>query len=138
MGAPTGSSRSVTESEHPRLLLDEMLSGTIAARLRDRGLDVTAVVEDSSLVSTPDEDLLSYATEQRRVLVTANIADFVVIATDWRAVDRTHHGLIYLANRTFPRDRSFIGAITDSLTSLRTSGGFPRPGMEVFLRRLHR
>ena len=125
----------MTGTERPRLLLDEMLSGTIAVQLRDRELDVTAVVEDVSLLSTPDEDLLAYATDQRRVLVTANIADFAAIANDWRAVGRTHSGLVYIANRTFPQDRSLIGAITDALTSLCASDAAPRPGTEIFLAR---
>lgn len=105
----------MTEPETPRFLLDEMLSGTIAAQLRTRSLDVTAVVDDVALVSTPDEDLLPQATDQRRVLVTANISNFAAIANDWRAAGRTHHGLVYVANRTFPQDRSFIGSVTDAL-----------------------
>ncbi|TAK68563.1 MAG: hypothetical protein EPO13_10680 [Actinomycetota bacterium] len=126
----------MTGTRRARLLLDEMLSGTIAARLRDHNLDVTAVVEEPALLSTPDEDLLAFATDQRRVLVTINIADFAPIANDWRRVGRTHHGLVYVANRTFPQDRSFVGAITNALVSLCASGAAPRPGTEVFLARL--
>jgi len=88
----------------PRLLLDEMLSGTIADQLRRRGYDVVAVVEDVSLVSTSDEELLAHATEQQRVLVTANIADFAAIASDWRTGGRVHHGIVYVAYRTFGQD----------------------------------
>ena len=136
MGAATGSPFPVTEPEPPpRLLLDEMLSGTIAAQLRARGLDVTAVVEDISLVSTPDEDLLAYASEQRRVLVTANISDFAVIANDWRSAGRTHSGLIYVANRAFPQNRSFISNITDALADSHISQTLPSPGIEIFLTR---
>lgn len=76
---------------------------------------MTAVVDDVALVSTPDEDLLAYVTDQRRVLVTANISDFAAIANAWRAAGRTHHGLVYVANRTLPQDRSFIGGVTDAL-----------------------
>jgi predicted nuclease of predicted toxin-antitoxin system len=125
----------VTGAETARLLLDEMLSGTIAAQLRTHGLDVTAAVEDGSLVSTPDEDLLAYAAEHHRILVTANIADFAAIANDWRAAGRTHHGLIYVANRTFPQNRSFIGSVTDALAILCTSTAIPALGTEVFLSR---
>lgn len=116
-------------------MLDEMLSGTIAARLRERGLDVRAVVEDALMVSTPDEDLLVIAAAQNRVLVTANIADFAAIATDWRSAGRVHAGLVYLAHRTFPQDRSLLGALVESLTALSSAGGLPAPGAETFLHR---
>ena len=119
----------------PRLLLDEMLSGAIADQLRGRGYDVVAVVEDVSLVSTPDEDLLAYAAEQQRVLVTANIADFAAIAGDWRAGDRVHHGILYVAYRTFGQGRSFIGALVDALVALYRDKAVPPLGTEVFLRR---
>lgn len=119
----------------PRLLLDEMLSGTIADQLRRRGYDVVAVVEDVSLVSTTDEELLAHATEQQRVLVTANIADFAAIASDWRTGDRVHHGIVYVAYRTFGQDRSFIGALVDAISALYESRALPPPGTETFLRR---
>ena len=128
----------MTEPAVARLLLDEMLSGTIAVQLRTRGLDVTAVVEVVTLVSTPDEELLAYATENRSVLVTANIGDFAAIANDWRAGGRAHHGLIYIANRTFPQNRSFIGSITDALAALYASKTLPAPGTEIFLTRPRR
>jgi Domain of unknown function (DUF5615) len=125
----------VTEPALARLLLDEMLSGTIAVQLRTRGHDVTAVVEVVTLVSTPDEELLAYATENRSVLVTANIGDFAAIANDWRAGGRAHHGLIYIARRTFPQNRSFIGSITDALAALYASKTLPAPDTEIFLTR---
>lgn len=118
----------------PRLLLDEMLSGTIAEQLRARRLDVIAVVEDMALVANPDEDLLAHAAEQQRVMVTANIADFVAIANDWRASGRVHHGIIYVAHRSFPQGRSFLGAMVDALGALCAASAVPSPGTETFLR----
>ncbi len=117
------------------LLLDEMLSGAIAEQLRARDLDAVAVVESSRLLGTPDEELLAHAVAEERVLVTANIADFAAIATDWRAAGREHAGLVYVTSRAFPQDRSFVGAIVSSLMGLHHSGSFPRPGTETFLRR---
>jgi hypothetical protein len=117
------------------LLLDEMLSAAIAEQLRARDLDAVAVVETPGLVGTPDEELLAYAAAQQRVLVTANVADFAAIATDWRATGREHAGLVYLTSRAFPQDRSFVGAIVSSLLALRDSDALPRPGTEIFLRR---
>lgn len=117
------------------LLLDEMLSSAIAEQLRARDLDAVAVVESPRLIGTPDEELLTHATVQERVLVTANVADFAAIATDWRGAGRVHAGLVYVTSRAFPQDRSFVGAIVSSLLALHNSGALPRPGTETFLRR---
>lgn len=117
------------------LLLDEMLSGAIAEQLRARDLDVVAVVESPRLIGTPDEELLAHAVAQERVLVTANVADFAAIATDWRAAGREHAGLVYVTSRAFPQDRSFVGSIVSSLLALHDSRSLPHPGTETFLRR---
>lgn len=119
----------------PGILLDEMLSGAIAEQLRGRGFDAVAVVEDAALVSTPDDDLLVHAKENARALVTANIADFMKIANDWRASGRVHHGIVHVTYRAFPQNRSFIGAVVESLTALYAADAVPAPGGETFLRR---
>lgn len=119
----------------PRLLLDEMLSAAIADQLRRRGYDVVAVVEDVSLVSTPDVDLLAHAAKEQRVLVTANIGDFAAIAGDWRTGSRVHHGIVYVAYRIFGQDRSFIGALVDGLVALCRDEAVPTAGTVILLRR---
>jgi hypothetical protein len=43
-----------------------------------------AVVEDATLIGTPDEELLALAATQERTFVTTNVADAAAIATDWR------------------------------------------------------
>lgn len=117
------------------LLLDEMLSGAIAEQLRARGIDVVAVVDDPALVGMADEDLLAHAATQQRVLVTANIGDFVAIAIDWRAAGRGHAGLVYVTSRTFAQDRSFVGAVVSALAALIDTDELPKSGTETFLRR---
>jgi putative N-acetylmannosamine-6-phosphate epimerase len=112
-----------------------MLSGQIASQLRARGFDVIAVVEDSTLVSMPDEDLLAHATRESRCLVTANISDFAATTTAWHASGRTHHGLIYITNREFPQDRSFIGAVVNALGHLIETGRTPATATETYMRR---
>jgi hypothetical protein len=133
MGAAAEPARAVTT---PALLLDEMLSGTIGAQLRARGVDAVAVVEDASLVSTPDEELLVFAAQQQRVLITTNIADFAAIATDWRASGRTHQGIVYVAQRSFAQDRSLVGALVGALAARCDANALPLPGTETFLRRV--
>jgi hypothetical protein len=120
-----------------RLLLDEMLSGDIAAQLRTRGPDVLAVVEDPALAGTPDEELLAQATAAGRCLVTANVRDFVALNASWSSRGRSHGGLIYLVNRVFPNDRSFVGAVVTALDDMIRSGQVPPEGGETFLRRQH-
>ena len=120
--------------EH-RLLLDEMLSGAIARHLRDKGHDVSAVVEDSAVVGTPDEELLVYATSNGSRLVTANIRGFAAIHASWSSRGRRHGGLVYIVNRVFPSDRSFVGAIVTALDELLVAGQPPGDRAEVYLRR---
>lgn len=119
----------------PKALLDEMLSAQLAVQLRARGFAVIAVVEDSALVSMADEDLLVRAAADGRCLVTANISDFASISIEWRASGRGHVGLVYVANRVFPQDRSFIGAVVGAVADLLESGRAPGPGQETYLRR---
>ena len=120
-----------------RLLLD-MLSGDIATQLRTEGHDVIAVVDEPALAGTPDEELLAYATSIGRCLVTANVGDFASINASWSSRGRSHAGLIYIVNRVFPHDRSFIGALVTALDTAIQSGQLPSDGAETYLRRQHR
>lgn len=119
----------------PKLLLDEMLSGDVAGQLRVKGHDVVAVVENPSLVGTPDEELLAHATTDGRGLVTANVHDFASIAASWSSRGRSHAGLIYIVNRVFPNDRSFVGAVVTALDGLIVAGHLPADDAETYLRR---
>ena len=117
------------------LLLDEMFSGAIADQLRARGVDAVAVVGDSTLIGKPDEDLLAHTAAQQRALITLNVPDFAAVATDWRAAGRVDGGLVYVTERAFPQDRSFVGVIVSALAALNDADGLPQPGAETFLRR---
>jgi hypothetical protein len=100
------------------LLLDEMFSDTIAQQLRAKGHDVLAVVADPSLVSLPDDQVLSRAAATGRALVTANIKDFMPLDARYRAAGQTHAGLILVSAKTFPQNRSFTSAVTNALAAL--------------------
>lgn len=102
-----------------RLLLDEMISATVAAQLRDRGHDVVAI-QDAALQHLRGVDdclVLDHAVKDRRAVVTDNIPDFV--RCHQRRVDRhqTHFGLVLFTNDTFPRHRhdAFVGRILVAL-----------------------
>jgi hypothetical protein len=116
------------------LLLDEMLSATIAEQLCAKGHDVLAVVAAPYLVSLPDEEILAYAASARRALVTANIKDYVPLDAQYRAAGRTHAGLILVSTRTFPQDRHFTAAVAGALSALLGSRAEPG-GFVTFLHR---
>jgi hypothetical protein len=118
----------------PALLLDEMFSGAIAEQPRSRGHDVTAVVELPALVALPDEEILAAAATARRALVTANIKDFVPLDQRYKASGRTHAGLVLVSAKTFPQDRTFIGAVVGALDKLLEEDGTSADAV-VFLRR---
>jgi len=102
-----------------RLLLDEMISATVAEQLRARGYDVVAVQDPDlgHLRGIDDCVLLDHASLERRAVVTDNIPDFV--RCHQRRIDRNkpHHGLLLFANDTFPRHRhdAFVGQLLVAL-----------------------
>jgi predicted nuclease of predicted toxin-antitoxin system len=110
-----------------RLLLDEMLSPEIAAELAKRGHDVVAVAAEPGLVGLPDEQLLDWATDEGRCLVTENVKDFEVLRRAAIAQGRTHAGLLHSGPRRFPRDRRFVGALVIALDKTIAAGQLPGP-----------
>jgi predicted nuclease of predicted toxin-antitoxin system len=119
---------------HP-LLLDEMFSDTIAQQLRTNGHDVISVVAHPALVSLPDDQIFAYAAAEGRVLVTANIKDFMPLDSRYRAAGQSHPGLILVSTRTFPQNRGFTTAITTALEALLTDANKIQPGRVLFLTR---
>jgi predicted nuclease of predicted toxin-antitoxin system len=102
-----------------KLLLDEMISSTVAEQLRARGHDVVAVQDPElgHLRGVDDYLLLDHAAEEHRAVVTDNIPDFV--RCHQRRVDRDkpHYGLLLFTNDTFPRHRhdAFVGQLLAAL-----------------------
>lgn len=94
-----------------------------------------AVVEDPTLVGTPDEELLVHATSQGRLLVTANVGDFAAIHNSWSSSGRSHAGLIHIVNQVYPSDRSFVGAVIAALNELIVAARLPAQGAQTYLQR---
>jgi predicted nuclease of predicted toxin-antitoxin system len=117
------------------LLLDEMLSDTIAQQLRAQGHDVISVVGHPALVALPDDQILAYAASEGRALVTANIKDFMPLDGRYRAAGQDHSGLILVSTKTFPQNRGFTTAITAALEALLGDANKIQPGQVVFLTR---
>ena len=79
-----------------RLFLDAHVSARrIATALRDRH-DVRAADEERELDGSDDEQLLALATQERRIMVTFNVADFARITTEWAAANRPHAGCLLI------------------------------------------
>jgi hypothetical protein len=95
-----------------------MLSGAIAVQLRARRHDVVAVVDDASLTALSDDEVLAAAAGAGRALVTANIKDFVPLDQRYKASGRPHAGLVLISAKSFPQDRSFVGAVVGALDKL--------------------
>jgi hypothetical protein len=117
------------------LLLDEMFCDTIAQQLRTKGHDVLAVVADPSLISLPDDQILSRAAATGRALVTANIKDFIPLDAQYRAAGQAHAGLILVSAKTFPQNRSYTSAVTSALAALLDERGQIQAGQVTFLPR---
>ncbi len=85
-------------------LLDEDISYRVADGLRQRAIDAVSVHEvGRANLRVSDEDQLVYATEQARVLVTYNRADYQALDGFWRAQARHHAGILWCAERSIPR-----------------------------------
>ena len=85
-------------------LLDEDMSYRVAEGLRQRGVDAISVHEvGRANRQVSDADQLEFATQQGRVLVTYNRADFQALDATWRAQGRFHAGILWCVERSIPR-----------------------------------
>lgn len=76
-------------------MLDAHVSGrSVGAPLAERGHDVRALDREPQHEGLADEEVLALATEDGRILVTHNVADFPEILRDWAASGRSHAGVI--------------------------------------------
>lgn len=116
------------------LLLDEMLPDGIARQLTDAGCDTSAVCARPDLQGAADVDVLEHAAREGRILVTANVRDFVPLARMWERQGRTHPGMLFISTSTFPMVRGRSGSIARALLVRCRSRDWPQPGQYDFLR----
>jgi hypothetical protein len=94
-----------------RLLLDEHVARVVTERLREGGHDVLGVRERPDLLGKADEDLFEVAFEERRAVVTYDLAGFRALATE-RIIDEGHHfGVVLLHPASFPQGKRHIGRL---------------------------
>ena len=102
-----------------RLLLDEMHPPIIAEELRRRGYEAVAVAAMPELRMLADPDIFAAAQEERRAVVTENIADFLRIADSHDQTGREHHGLVLIDPGRYPRGSpGTIGRLVKALDAL--------------------
>lgn len=101
-----------------RLLLDEMYPSSVARELRARGHDVVSV-HDAPGRGTPDENILDYACDEGRAVVTENVRDYRPLAEARLATGGSHSGLVLTTGKRWPR--SSIGALIAALDRLLTT-----------------
>jgi predicted nuclease of predicted toxin-antitoxin system len=76
-----------------KLYFDENVPEAIAAAVRLRGYDVTTV-RDVERKAASDLDQLRYASLQKRILFTFNVADFVKLHDEFVVAGRHHSGIL--------------------------------------------
>lgn len=82
-----------------RVLLDEHISGKVIGKaLEEHGHDVRAISGDKGLEGLEDEDVLDLAVSEKRVLVTANVADFMPLIIGLSEAEKSHTGCIFIPN----------------------------------------
>ncbi len=75
-----------------RLYFDEHVPLELARQLRQQGIDVL-VARDAGKLRVPDEEPLTCAASQQRVLLTFD-RDYVGIAEAWLLSGRHHNGIV--------------------------------------------
>jgi hypothetical protein len=100
-----------------RLFLDAHVSaGRIASALRQLH-DVRAADEERELDGWEDERLLELATQEGRIMITFNVADFARITTEWAAAGRSHAGCLLIVGIDHAEFGLTLRVIEHSFTS---------------------
>jgi hypothetical protein len=76
-----------------RLFTDEMISPEVAAQLQRRGYDALSC-QATNRLGYSDEDQLTYATSERRAIVSFNARDFIPLDARWKVAGTAHAGII--------------------------------------------
>ena len=98
-----------------KLLLDEMLSPTIARELSVRGHGVQAVAGHPDREALPDSGVLTLARAERRAIVTNNVRDFRPLHAEAVMPGGSgHFGMIFMSGN-YKRTKNDTGRIIAAL-----------------------
>lgn len=115
-----------------KVALDNHYAPVIAAKLRERGHDAVAAI-DQGWDALDDEALLEACASERRALLTNDVADFSSIARLWATEGRRHAGMIFTSDASMPRGRATIGRFVTALDRLLRGN----PKTDAFSDRIH-
>jgi hypothetical protein len=76
-----------------KLYLDEDISPKVSVILRKRGIDAVSAHE-AGMLEVSDENQLSFAAAEGRVMVTRNRDDFITLTVQFFEALKPHRGLI--------------------------------------------
>ncbi len=85
-----------------RWLIDEMLPPSTAAELNHRGHDAVHV-NDLGLAGQPDPVVFDNAVTQQRIVVTENVADYVVLLDQRLRSDQPATPVVFVRKADLPR-----------------------------------
>ena len=86
-----------------RFLFDEHVSAPAGRALRQRGVDVVNAVE-VGLKEADDAEVLAWATDESRIVVTRNYRDFAPLVAEYAAAGRPFPGVLFLSDSVPPAD----------------------------------
>jgi predicted nuclease of predicted toxin-antitoxin system len=117
-----------------RLLLDEIYPATVAAALRDAGVDAVTVAE-LGLAGRSDLDVFTTAVAESDVVLTENVADFARTAADHLTAGHHHPGVLIALSSRFSRRPNGRSALVAAVLA---AAGEPLEDRVVYLQRADR
>lgn len=100
-----------------RLYFDEdSMSRALALAAQRAGFDVLTAL-DAGMEGRSDEEQLTFAMDQHRVLVTSNRDDFARLNAQWLRANRHHAGIVILN-----RQNQDVGFVLRALEAIRRRG----------------
>lgn len=112
-----------------RFLFDEHVSYPACTALRDRGVDVTHVL-DVGLSRASDADVLARAAAEGRIVVTRNYRDFAKLVEAYNAGDKPFPGVLFLPVSLSQAD---VGAHAEAVAGwIAAQGSKPNPVENAF------
>lgn len=79
-------------------LTDEDVFAAVAPAMRSAGFDAVSIPEISRLGAS-DESQLTFAAQERRVLVTFNVSHFAALHASWLSQGHHHAGIVASSQR---------------------------------------
>jgi predicted nuclease of predicted toxin-antitoxin system len=96
-----------------KFLIDEDLSPSVARYLCEELLIDAVAVRDRGLLGADDHQVLEYAFNEERILVTANVGDFERFALE----SEVHAGIVFIGNGDLLRHEQ-IEIVKEAVTAI--------------------